>query len=47
MLIYSFLFEFRLSRWIDDEEEVLKNKGKTSLQYVILDFGGKFQQMYL
>ncbi|KAF3326730.1 sulfate transporter 3.1-like protein [Carex littledalei] len=34
----SYLRE-RISRWIDDEEEALKTKGRTSLQYVILDLG--------
>lgn len=33
---------FRISRWIDDEEERLTSKGgASSLQYVILDMGGK------
>ncbi|XP_072980589.1 sulfate transporter 3.1-like [Typha angustifolia] len=34
----SYLRE-RISRWIDEEEEKLKSKGETSLQYVILDMG--------
>ncbi|KAJ3673596.1 hypothetical protein LUZ60_005588 [Juncus effusus] len=29
----------RISRWIDDEEEKIKTKGRTSLRYVILDMG--------
>ncbi|PIA45029.1 hypothetical protein AQUCO_01700526v1 [Aquilegia coerulea] len=31
----------RISRWIDEEEEKLKSLGQSSLQYVILDMGGK------
>nr|XP_010917792.1 sulfate transporter 3.1 [Elaeis guineensis] len=34
----SYLRE-RISRWIDEEEDKLKSKGETSLQYVILDLG--------
>ncbi|XP_008807263.1 sulfate transporter 3.1-like [Phoenix dactylifera] len=34
----SYLRE-RISRWIDEEEDKLKSKTKTSLQYVILDLG--------
>ncbi|KAJ1687345.1 hypothetical protein LUZ63_018735 [Rhynchospora breviuscula] len=34
----SYLRE-RISRGIDDEEDVLKTKGRTNLQYVILDLG--------
>lgn len=30
---------FRISRWIDEEEDNLKSAGESSLQYVILDMG--------
>uniref|UniRef100_A0A0A9E6C8 STAS domain-containing protein n=1 Tax=Arundo donax TaxID=35708 RepID=A0A0A9E6C8_ARUDO len=34
----SYLRE-RISRWIDEEEERTKGKGKTGVQYVVLDMG--------
>lgn len=38
--IYMFKY-FRLERWIEEEEEMLKFKGNPDLQYIILDFTGK------
>ncbi|GAV87344.1 Sulfate_transp domain-containing protein/STAS domain-containing protein/Sulfate_tra_GLY domain-containing protein, partial [Cephalotus follicularis] len=34
----SYLRE-RIARWIDEEEDQLKSRGETSLQYIILDMG--------
>lgn len=35
----------RISRWIDEEEDRLKSSAEASLQYVILDMGGKCMKM--
>jgi len=31
----------RISRWIDEEEDRIKDTGETSLNYVILDMSGE------
>lgn len=36
------IFVYRITRWIDEEEEKIKGAGSTSLQYVIVDMTGKF-----
>lgn len=43
----QFLFFLRLTRWMTDEEERIKSSGETSLQYIILDFSGKYFNEYL
>lgn len=40
-MIYIYISIYRLSRWIDEEEDKIKDKGEDTLQYVILDMGGK------
>jgi hypothetical protein len=40
VLLY-FVISIRIARWVDEEEDKLKSSGETSLQYVILDMGGK------
>lgn len=34
-------YAFRIIRWIDEEEDRIKSSGESTLQYVILDMGGK------
>lgn len=35
------LLVYRITRWIDDEEDRIKSSGETTLQYVILDMTGE------
>ncbi|XBI69801.1 hypothetical protein VPH35_064435 [Triticum aestivum] len=37
----------RFTRWIDEDDERTSAKGETGVQYVVLDMGGKLQQLVL
>jgi len=37
----NFVVVHRIIRWIDEEENRIKDTGETSLQYVIMDMSGE------